>query len=145
MYFGKDTGFFYAGGFTTHDEYHPDEMEISISQLSEIVFEEMVIPLLLIPIYLLLHYARRNKFLQLESIIEREVSGDALAELELEVNELVRQRRIKVYHGLVLRNSIEAREGEIRRRYATIDGKDAWNAVSPVIPIDFNIYNYEEE
>ena len=42
--------------------------------------------------------------------IESAKDSDELIELEKEVNAMVKEKRIKVYHGLVLRNAIEEME-----------------------------------
>ena len=79
--------------------------------VSEIVFEELVIPLLLIPIYVAVFLSRRREFNRLLNEIEGAKTGEVLLELETEVNKAVKSRAIKVYHGLVLRNAIEETEG----------------------------------
>ena len=116
MYFGANTGIFYTGGLGAGSfsfEYDTDYVEISLSFVAEIVFEELVIPLLLVPIYFALFFARRNEFRRLLSEIEEAESCDVLRKIETEVNEAVKERNIKVYHGLVLRNAIELAEGDI--------------------------------
>jgi hypothetical protein len=44
--------------------------------------------------------------------VETAESCDVLRKIETEVNEAVKERNIKVYHGLVLRNAIELAEGD---------------------------------
>ena len=114
MYFGTNTGIFYTGGLGPGSfsfEFDNDYTEISVSVVSEIVFEELVIPLLLIPIYFAIFISRRREFNRLLKEIETAKSSEVLLEIESEVNESVKQRNIKVYHGLVLRNAIEVAEG----------------------------------
>jgi len=114
MYFGANTGIFYTGGLGPGSfsfEFDNDYTEISVSVVSEIVFEELVIPLLLIPIYFAIFISRRREFNRLLKEIETAKSSEVLLEIESEVNESVKQRNIKVYHGLVLRNAIEVAEG----------------------------------
>lgn len=114
MYFGTNTGIFYTGGLGPGSfsfEFDNDYTEISVSVVSEIVFEELVIPLLLIPIYFAIFISRRREFNRLLKEIETAKSSEVLLEIESEVNESVKQRNIKVYHGLVLRNAIEVVEG----------------------------------
>ena len=115
MYMGVNSGFFYRGGlsgdsFTT--EYDPESFEISLSALSEIVFEELVIPLLLVPIYFAIFFARRSEFRKCLKEIEDVSNLSELIELEKTVNMMVKERTIKVYHGLVLRNALEEKESE---------------------------------
>ncbi len=115
MYMGMDTGFFYRGGLNANSftsEYDPESFEISLSALSEIVFEELVIPLLLVPIYFAVFFARRGEFRNCLKKIESASTSDELIELEKNVNSMVKEKRIKVYHGLVLRNALEEKESE---------------------------------
>ena len=115
MYMGVNSGFFYRGGlngdsFTS--EYDPESFEISLSALSEIVFEELVIPLLLVPIYFAIFFARRGEFRKCLKQIEEVSTPSELIELEKAVNTMVKEKKIKVYHGLVLRNALEQKETE---------------------------------
>ena len=59
---------------------------------------------------------RNRKFSTINTLIEIETDSTRLGELESEVNELVKNRNLKVYHGLVLRNAIELRENELSFR-----------------------------
>jgi hypothetical protein len=115
MYMGMNTGFFYRGGLTGNsfsNEYDPESFEISLSALSEIVFEELVIPLLLVPIYFAIFFARRGEYKKCLKTIESASSKIELIEVESVINEMVKERKIKVYHGLVLRNALEQKESE---------------------------------
>ena len=115
MYMGMNTGFFYRGGLTGNSfssEYDPESFEISLSALSEIVFEELVIPLLLVPIYFAIFFARRGEYKKCLKTIESAPSKIELIEIESVINEMVKERKIKVYHGLVLRNALEQKESE---------------------------------
>jgi len=113
LYFGINTGIFYSGGLSSNSfsfDYDAESLEISISAFMEIVFEELVIPLLLIPTYFAIFYARASKYRAVLAKIESAKDSDELIVLEKEVNTMVKERRIKVYHGLVLRNAIEEME-----------------------------------
>ena len=113
LYFGINTGIFYSGGLGGNSfsfDYDAESLEISISAFMEIVFEELVIPLLLIPTYFAIFYARASKYRAMLAKIESAKDSDELIELEKEVNAMVKEKRIKVYHGLVLRNAIEEME-----------------------------------
>ena len=115
MYMEINSGFFYRGGLSGDSftsEYDPESFEISLSALSEIVFEELVIPLLLVPIYFAIFFARRSEFRKCLKEIEDVSNLSELIELEKTVNRMVKERTIKVYHGLVLRNALEEKESE---------------------------------
>ena len=113
LYFGINTGVFYSGGLSSNSfsfDYDAESLEISISAFMEIVFEELVIPLLLIPTYFAIFYARASKYRAMLAKIESAEDSDELIKLEKEINSMVKEKRIKVYHGLVLRNAIEEME-----------------------------------
>ena len=116
LYMGINSGIFYLGGLGPGSfgfEYNADHFEISLSGLSEIVFEELVIPLLLVPVYVGVYAARRREHRRCLGLIRQAESKVELAGLERIVNRLVRERKLRVYHGLVLRNAIEERESEM--------------------------------
>ena len=117
LYFNSNTGFFYSGGLSGDSfssEYDAESIEISLSALSEIVFEELVIPLLLVPIYFAIFFARRSEYKKCLAEIESAKSLKELIELESKVNLMVKEKKIKVYHGLVLRNALEENESKYK-------------------------------
>ena len=113
MYFDSNTGFFYLGGFTTTNEFTTEGTEISLSIFIEIATGEMVIPILLIPLYLALFGKRRKHYNRLLAEIDSVTSLSELERLEVEVIQFVKDKKIRVYHGLILRNSIEQKETEL--------------------------------
>ena len=70
-----------------------------------------------------LFVVRRRKYNTILTMIELETDLERLFDLEMEVNELVRARSIKVYHGLVLRNALEERENILSDRAPQIKGR----------------------
>ena len=115
MYMGINSGFFYRGGLSGDSfssDYDPESFEISLSALSEIVFEELVIPLLLVPIYFAIFFARRGEYKKCLKTIEDACTSSELVEIEVTINTMVKEKKIKVYHGLVLRNALEQKETE---------------------------------
>ena len=115
MYFGFSTGFFYMGGLETTREYEPSGFEMSLSVVLDVVTEELMIPFLLIPLYILLTIGRRRQFHIFEERIKEAKTCEELLEIESTINNLIRNRGIKLYHGLVLRNTIEEYEAIIER------------------------------
>ena len=113
MYMGIDSGFFYLGGFSFQDEYDAESIEISLSGTLDIVTEELVIPLLLVPLYIMAYVARKRQYLLLMDEIENTTEASELSLIEKRTNQMVKSRRIKVYHGLVLRNAIEEKEVQL--------------------------------
>ena len=123
MYFGTETGLFYLGGFRFTNEYEPSGFEISLSVLIDVATEELMIPFLLIPAYILLSIIRGRQFHVFEERIKNAKNLEDLHKLESSINKLIRNRGMKLYHGLVLRNTIEEIEGKFRYK----DGEDFGN------------------
>ena len=124
LYLGIDTGIFYGGGLTFYNEYTDDALEISLSGLMDIVFEELVILLLLVPIYLGLFLSRRRIFNELISDIESAEDVSKLSSIEETANEYVKSKQLKVYHGLVLRNLIETQENKLEAMALVSDSEE---------------------
>jgi hypothetical protein len=59
-------------------------------------------------------FSRRQRFEALREEILEAKNDDALFELEVRVNELIKDRKIKTLHGLILRNTIEEQENKLR-------------------------------
>ncbi len=115
-YFGIQTGIIYHGGFTFDNQYDEGEIELSLSWFISVLTGELVIPIALIPIYVFIFVVRQRKYNTILTLIEIENDLERLFDIEQEVNELVRGRTLKVYHGLVLRNAIEERENLLTNR-----------------------------
>ena len=107
MYLGFGTGLFYMGGLQFTTDYEPSGFEISLSVLIDVATEEMMIPFLLIPAYVVLSIIRRRQFHVFEERIKNAENLDELRQLESKINRLIRSRGMRLYHGLVLRNTIE--------------------------------------
>ena len=116
QYFGIQTGIIYHGGFTFDNQYDEGEIELSLSWFISVLTGELVIPIALIPIYVFIFVVRQRKYNTILTLIELENDLERLFDIEQEVNELVRGRTLKVYHGLVLRNAIEERENVLTDR-----------------------------
>ena len=113
-YFGIETGFFYLGGFDTTNDYEAEAIEISVSGILEVVTEELIIPLLLVPIYFYIFYSRRRYFKQLSLEISLCKNQKELNKVERKINQAIENRKIKTLHGLILRNKIEEWENDLR-------------------------------
>ena len=64
----------------------------------------------------LLTIGRRRQFRVFEEKIKESKSRIELLEIESTINNLIKTRGIKLYHGLVLRNTIEEYESIINER-----------------------------
>ncbi len=114
LYFGVSTGVFYVSGegFTQDPG---DGFELSLSWLLSALSTELIIPIGLIPIYLLFWSVRKRNYRKYGNLISEAKTEEELQTIELEINEMVRERKLRTFQGLVLRNAIETRENEFKR------------------------------
>ena len=94
LYLGTSTGFFYEGGFSVTTEYTTDGTEISISGFIEIVTEELIIPILMIPLYIAIFGKRRRHYRNFINEIDIVESFEELSMVEKDVNEFVKNKKI---------------------------------------------------
>ena len=111
--YGGNTGWFYvvSEGFST--EYNDEGIEISLSWLLSALSSELIIPIGLVPIYAAIWVLRSRNFRRLDESLETVLSLPNLREIEDEVEQLMRRRRLHTHHGVILRNTIERREDEL--------------------------------
>ncbi|MDP6888748.1 MAG: hypothetical protein QF454_01810 [Candidatus Thalassarchaeaceae archaeon] len=112
LYFGISTGTFYLSGEGFTQEPDDDAIEFSLSWLLSALSTELIIPIGLIPIYLFFWSVRKRNYRYYENLIVEANTLEELQEIELEVNKMVRERKLRTFQGLVLRNAIETRENE---------------------------------
>jgi len=60
---------------------------------------------------------RRRNYRYYDHLISEAKTEDELQVIELEVNEMVRERKLRTFQGLVLRNAIEIREDDLTREH----------------------------
>jgi len=115
LYFGVSTGTFYVSGegFTQEPG---NGLEFSLSWLLSALSTELIIPIGLIPIYMFFWAVRKRNYHQYSGFISEAETMEELEQIELEVNEMVRNRKLRTFQGLVLRNTIETRENEFERQ-----------------------------
>ncbi|GIS43660.1 MAG: hypothetical protein Ct9H90mP16_07300 [Candidatus Poseidoniales archaeon] len=76
---------------------------------------ELIIPIGPIPIYMFIWTVRNRNFKRYSALIHDLDSSQRLVDLEDEINTLIRERRLRTFQGLVLRNAIESKENELRK------------------------------
>jgi len=115
LYFGVSTGTFYVSGEGFTQDPDKDGIELSLSWLLSALSTELIIPIGLIPIYMFFWSIRRRNFRRYTVLIENSDSTECLVDLEDEINTMIRERRLRTFQGLVLRNAIESKENELRK------------------------------
>lgn len=111
--YGGNTGWFYVvgEGFTT--EHQESGMELSASWVLSALSSELIIPIALVPVYIIIWVVRHRNFVRFDAELESLETLEELKESEGRINESLRRRRIHTYHGLILRNMVEVLEDEL--------------------------------
>ena len=115
--YGGNTGWFYVSGAGFVTDYRSDGAEFSLSWLLSALSSELIIPIGLIPIYFGIWYYRHRQFKKFDEKLEYIQDITKLREVELEVGEAMRGRKLQAHHGIILRNVIETKENELDNRW----------------------------
>lgn len=115
--YGGNTGWFYVSGAGFVSEYRSDGTEFSLSWLLSALSSELIIPIGLVPIYFGIWYYRRRTFNRFDEELKDIQNLEKLREIEFEVGEAMRGRKLQAHHGIILRNVIEIKENELDNRW----------------------------
>ena len=107
QYGDQDTGLFYVPGEGFKSQYDPEGVEISVSVVIDLITSELLVPLAMIPITVFLSTRKRRRYKKMRNRLEDCNDIDMLKEYEEDIDELVVHRKVKVEHGMLLRNMFE--------------------------------------
>ena len=126
--YGGNTGWFYVSGAGFVTDYRSDGAELSLSWLLSALSSELIIPIGLIPIYFGIWYFRHRKFKKFDEKLENTHDITKLREVEIEVSEAMRSRKLQAHHGVILRNVIENKENDLDnlwfKKYGSSDSEE---------------------
>jgi hypothetical protein len=105
--YGDNSGIYWVPGEGFSSSYNAEAYEFSVSALMDMMSSEYLIPLLLLPITLLLLLRRQRRFTKMRKDMESAESLDDLEGAEEAIDNLIIKRKVKVVHGVLLRNLFE--------------------------------------
>ena len=106
-YGDQDTGLFYVPGEGFKSQYDPEGVEISVSVVIDLITSELLVPLAMIPITVFALMRKRRRYKKMRNRLEDCKDVDMLKEYEEDIDDLVVHRKVKVEHGMLLRNMFE--------------------------------------
>lgn len=107
IYGNQDTGLFYVPGEGFKSQYDPEGMEISVSVVIDLITSELLLPISMIPLSILLSTRKRRRYNKLKRKLGDCKDIDILKEYEKDIDEAVIHKKVKVEHGMLLRNMFE--------------------------------------
>ena len=127
QYGNQDTGLFYVPGEGFKSQYDPEGVEISVSWLIDLITSELLVPIAMIPLTVFALLRKRRRYKKLRNRIEECKDLDMLKEYEEEIDDYVINRKVKVEHGMLLRNMFERmkEEFEDQEQVRLLGGKSA--------------------
>jgi len=111
--YGDNSGIFFVPGEGFQSGYDAEGYELSVSALVNMVTSEFILPLLLLPASLLLLLRKRGRFKKMRKHLESVGSVDELDGAEGAIDRLIMKNRVKVVHGILLRNLYERRRDQL--------------------------------
>jgi hypothetical protein len=107
IYGDQDTGLFYVPGEGFQSQYDPNGMEISVSVVLDMVTSEFLIPMLILPLTMFALLAKGRRYKKMKKRLEACKDADILLEFEKDIDTLIMKKKVKVEHGMLLRNLFE--------------------------------------
>jgi len=107
IYGNQDTGLFYVPGEGFKSQYDPEGMEISVSVVIDLITSELLLPILMIPLTFLALARKRRRYNKLKRKLGDCKDIDVLKEYEKSIDEAIIHKKVKVEHGMLLRNMFE--------------------------------------
>lgn len=121
VYGGSDSGTFYVPGKGFQSSYDPEGVELSASALQELVTSEFLIPLLLLPASLIAVTRKRRRYRRARRRLMHARDRSELEPWDTTIDQYIEKGRVKVEHGILLRNLYDRRRGQL----ASGSGEDA--------------------
>jgi len=112
QYGNQDTGLFYVPGEGFKSQYDPEGVEISVSWLIDLITSELLVPLAMIPLTVFALMRKRRRYKKMRNRLEDCKDLDMLKEYEDDIDDMVINRKVKVEHGMLLRNMFERMKEE---------------------------------
>ena len=107
LYGDGETGFYYVPGEGFSSEYSTTGFEVSMSGVMSLVASEYLAPLLLLPISILLLLRKRVRFRGIRKRLDGLDDIRELDPMEEFIDKMIAKGKVKVEHGLLLRNQFE--------------------------------------
>jgi hypothetical protein len=116
IYGDQDTGLFYVPGEGFQSQYDPEGMEISVSVVIDLITSELLLPIAMIPLTFLALARKRRRYNKLKRKIGDCDDMDVLKEYENDIDQAIIQKKVKVEHGMLLRNMFERMRDEFDQK-----------------------------
>ena len=113
LYGEQETGLFYVPGEGFKSQYDPNGIEFSVSALIDILTGEFLIPILMIPITIFALLRKGRRYKRMRRTLEGCNDIDILNEYEEGIDNVIMKKKIKVEHGMLLRNLFERKREEL--------------------------------
>ena len=107
IYGDQDTGLFYVPGEGFKSQYDPEGMEISVSVVIDLITSELLIPMAMVPLTIIALARKRRRYKKLKRKLSDCSDIDVLKEYEEDIDKAIINKKVKVEHGMLLRNMFE--------------------------------------
>jgi len=112
QYGDTNTGMFYIPGEGFQSEYSPEGTEISVSMLIDLITSEYLAVVVMAPLTVFALLAKRRRYKKVRRKLNDAFSLEELEEYEPDIDRLILKGKVRVEHGVLLRNLFERRREE---------------------------------
>jgi hypothetical protein len=109
QYGEQNTGMYYIPGEGFQSEYTPEGKELSVSMLVDLLTSEYLAAILMVPLTLFALMRKKRRYKKVRRRLEVIDELDDLQGAEAEIDRLILKGKVKVEHGVLLRNLYERR------------------------------------
>jgi len=123
---GQETsGVYFIPGKGFSSQYDPDGYEMSLSMALSLIQSELLIPIMVAPLSLWAVLRKGRRFRRIRKRLTRVDEMEDLNEYESKIDHLIEKNKVKIQHGMLLRNLYERRKEEMEEAYRTPEST-AW-------------------
>ena len=137
MYGDSESGLFYVPGSGFQSEYNEEGIEVSVSALLSMVTSEYLFAILALPFAMIIAGRKKRRFKKYRKKLKSMHKFRQIDKAEKEIDRMIEKGKVRVEHGLLLRNIFERKMDSITRNEEPVP---SFNSLRSAAPTD-----YEEE
>ncbi|MGY8755189.1 MAG: hypothetical protein ACKVIR_05810 [Candidatus Poseidoniales archaeon] len=116
--YGENTGIYYVPGDGFQSSYDPQGYELSVSALVFMLTSEFLLPLILLPASFFLVMRKGKRFKKVRKQLRNTTNIAQLEGAEQMIDNLILKNKVKVVHGVLLRNQFERCRDKLKEKAA---------------------------
>jgi len=126
LYGESELGVFYVPGEGFQSGYSDDGYELSASMMVTMMTSEYLAAILMVPITLFALLRKKRRYKRMRRRLDEVDELDELEGVELIIDKMILKGRVKVEHGILLRNQFERRREDLMEEVGSVSSGGSW-------------------